>query len=85
MGFDDRQSSIGWTSLHSSQRPYIHIRSSIMTTFEKCLKYGIDDSISFFYLDWVNNFLTLAVFAEHYGETEKVATDLINRGREIRG
>lgn len=36
------------------------------------------------YLDYVNNFLTVAAFAEHYGLTEPVATSFINRVRESR-
>ena len=33
------------------------------------------------YLDWRNNFLTLARFAEYYGITERSATKIIEAGR----
>lgn len=33
------------------------------------------------YLDWFNNYLTVAAFASAYGITESRATDLINLGR----
>ena len=33
------------------------------------------------YLDWVNNFLTVAYFAEYYGLTEAEANAVINDGR----
>lgn len=33
------------------------------------------------YLDWVNNFLTVACFADHYGMTEQAARELIERNR----
>ena len=35
------------------------------------------------YREYLNNYLTVKVFAEHYNFTESVATDLINYGREI--
>lgn len=35
------------------------------------------------YLDYFNNFLTVAVFAEHYGFTEKKALTVIKLGRAI--
>lgn len=35
------------------------------------------------YLDWVNNFLTVPVFAEHYGISEKLAELIIDEGREL--
>ena len=34
------------------------------------------------YLDWFNNFLTIAGFARHYGITEQSARQLIKSGRE---
>ncbi len=34
------------------------------------------------YLDWVNNFLTVPVFAEHYGITEEYANYIIDLGRK---
>ena len=30
------------------------------------------------YLDYVNNFLTVGAFAEHYGISEELATAIIN-------
>lgn len=36
-----------------------------------------------FYLDWFNNYLTVAKIAEHYGYSEKTALGLIERGREL--
>jgi ADP-ribosylglycohydrolase len=35
------------------------------------------------YLDWVNNYLTPAVFGEHRGLTEDQAHQLINLGRAV--
>jgi hypothetical protein len=35
------------------------------------------------YLDYVNNFLTVAGFAEHYGIDEFEANVIINAGREL--
>ena len=35
------------------------------------------------YLDYVNNFLTVARFAEYYGITEKKANRIINKQREV--
>lgn len=34
------------------------------------------------YIDWVNNFLTLEKFAEHYGISEKLAFMIIDEMRE---
>ena len=36
------------------------------------------------YLEYVNNFLTVSSFAEHYGLTEEEANEIINQER-IRG
>ena len=33
------------------------------------------------YLDWRNNFLTLAYFAEYYGISEAYASQIIEEGR----
>lgn len=33
------------------------------------------------YRDWVNNFLTVQVFAEHYGISLRLANDIIDTGR----
>jgi len=33
------------------------------------------------YLSWVNDFLTVKAFAEHYGMSEQEATELIERER----
>jgi hypothetical protein len=34
------------------------------------------------YLEYVNNFLTIEKFAEHYGIGEIIATDIIMQGRQ---
>ena len=34
------------------------------------------------YLDWVNNFLTVDVMAEHYGVTRQQMKKLIKEGKE---
>ena len=34
------------------------------------------------YLDWVNNFITVAAFAEYYGLTVSQALQLINKYRQ---
>jgi len=36
-----------------------------------------------FYLDYVNNFLTIAKIASHYNITEKEAKKLIEEGKKI--
>jgi len=41
-------------------------------------RYAID-----FYLDYFNNYLTVAKIAEHHGISEQSANDLINRGRKL--
>lgn len=35
------------------------------------------------YLDWVNNFLTVERFAEHYAISEEQANEIIKLGRTI--
>lgn len=35
------------------------------------------------YLDWVNNFLSVACFAEYYGMSEEAALKLIEKQRSI--
>ena len=35
------------------------------------------------YLDWVNNYLTIELYAEHHGLTDKQAAALIELGREV--
>jgi hypothetical protein len=35
------------------------------------------------YLDWFNNFLTVARFAEYYGMSENQAESIIENGREL--
>ena len=35
------------------------------------------------YLDWINNFLTIGGFADHYGLTDRQAEILINLAREV--
>ena len=41
-----------------------------------------EEQLQTIYLDWVNNYLTVEVFAEHYGLTEYEAHDVIDFGRE---
>ena len=36
------------------------------------------------YLDYVNNFLTVACFAEYYGISRDVALDVISFGRKLK-
>jgi uncharacterized protein YpbB len=43
----------------------------------------IKDKIHAMYLDWVNNFITIARFAECYSLSEKDAERVINIGRVI--
>ena len=42
------------------------------------------DKILELYLDYVNNFLTVSSFAEHYGFSIGFADSLIEEGRRIR-
>jgi len=39
------------------------------------------EALQVIYLDWVNNFLTVDRFAEHYGMTPDAASELIDSGR----
>lgn len=41
------------------------------------------EKIENLYLDWVNNFLTVARFAEHHDMTESKALRVINTGRAL--
>ena len=41
------------------------------------------DYLTTVYLDWVNNYLTMGVFAEHHGLTFSQAADLIKLAKEI--
>ena len=41
------------------------------------------EEIQAMYLDWVNNFLTVDVFAEHYGITKEQAEGIISIGRTL--
>lgn len=43
----------------------------------------IKQNLQHVYLDYFNNFLTLAKFAEHYGLTEAQAETVIQLGKEI--
>lgn len=36
-----------------------------------------------FYLDWVNNYLTVEKMAEHYSITEEQCSALIDTGRDL--
>lgn len=49
---------------------------------KKTYEYFSDEHM---YLDWVNNFLTVARFAEYYGMTEEQAHDLIKRMHKAYG
>lgn len=53
-----------------------------MKTFEDILKLS-DEEIINIYLDWVNNFLSLDKFAEHYGISEIDAHYIIDLGRRL--
>lgn len=35
------------------------------------------------YLDWINNYLTIATYADHHGLSEREATRLIDLVRDI--
>lgn len=35
------------------------------------------------YLEYFNNYLTVSKFAEHYGLTEYMASDILKQGKEI--
>ena len=41
----------------------------------------LHDVLAELYLDWVNNFLSRAAFARHYGISEEFANAIINAGR----
>ena len=40
------------------------------------------DTLADLYLDWVNNFLTIPVFAEYYGLDEDDARDLLKLAKK---
>lgn len=44
---------------------------------------GDNSKIQKMYLDYVNNFLSVDKFAEHYGITKKQAISIINKGKKI--
>lgn len=44
---------------------------------------SIKDHLQKVFLDWFNNFLTIARFAEHYGVDEETASHMIEAGRAI--
>ncbi len=44
---------------------------------------GDNSKIQKMYLDYVNNFLSIDKFAEHYGITKKQAISIINKGKKI--
>ena len=41
------------------------------------------DALQAIYLDWWNNYLTVAVFAEHYGISESAGRELIETARRV--
>lgn len=43
----------------------------------------IDTAAQTFYLDYVNNYLTVAKIAEHNGINETLASELIEHGRAV--
>jgi hypothetical protein len=43
----------------------------------------LGDQLQAFYIDYVNNYLTVACIAEHNGLTENHASTLIQMGRKI--
>jgi len=53
-----------------------------MKTFTEILDLD-NDAIIEIYLDWVNNFLSLDKFAEHYGLDEIDANYIIDLGRKL--
>ena len=53
-----------------------------MYTFSEILEQS-DEFIINMHLDWVNNFLSLEKFAEHYGLTELDANYIIELGRNL--
>ena len=53
-----------------------------MTRGDKMTNYTIEKRREL-YLDWVNNFLTVAYFAEYYDISESEAQEVINSGRKI--
>lgn len=45
------------------------------------MNYPVSKQHEHMYLDYVNNFLTVSAFAQHYGLTEEDALDVIDSGR----
>ena len=45
------------------------------------IKQTMKHTLAQMYLDWVNNFLTVGKFADHYGLTRDEALSVIERGR----
>lgn len=43
----------------------------------------IEKELIKFYLDWVNNFLTMPAMADHYGLPYNVVRDCISAGKEL--
>ena len=46
-------------------------------------KRGLNDILRAYYLDWVNNWLTLASFAEYHDLTPSDAKKVIELGRKL--
>jgi len=43
--------------------------------------FNLGEQLADLYLEWVNNYLTVEKFAEHYQVTEKDAVNLLSYGR----
>lgn len=41
------------------------------------------DKFAAMYLDWINNFLTIGAFADHYNISDETAARIIDLGRQI--
>jgi NaMN:DMB phosphoribosyltransferase len=48
----------------------------------KIIVYGTRTEIVEMYLDYVNNFISVGRFADHYDMSEEKANEVIRRGRE---
>tara|TARA_R110000824_G_scaffold42506_4_gene125129 strand:+ start:2642 stop:2869 length:228 start_codon:yes stop_codon:yes gene_type:complete len=61
------------------------IKPKHLTKFQIALQGGHKEALQRYYLDWINNFISIERFAEYYASSEKDANKVIDRGREIHG
>ena len=59
------------------------IKLKHLTKFQIALQCGHKEALQRYYLDWVNNFISVERFSEYYASSEGDANKIIEQGREI--